>query len=78
MLELRLALQSVKEKKAPGLDGISGEMLKNLGPKCRKKYSSYLMKVGRQESFPNAGRMPKWCLYQNQIKTKAQRMDIAQ
>lgn len=37
ILELEAALSSVKEKRAPGIDGITGELLKNLGHKGKKK-----------------------------------------
>lgn len=37
MQELETALRSIKEKRAPGIDGVTGEMLKNLGPMGKRK-----------------------------------------
>jgi hypothetical protein len=56
LFKLEGALRTIKSKKAPGPDGISGDMLKHLGVVAKKHFSSST-KAGRPVQCQTVG---KW------------------
>ena len=56
MYELTTAMKKLKKKKAPGKDGITNEMIAQLGPHARKKLLSLFNQSWRTGKLPNQWR----------------------
>ena len=54
MIDTKNAIQSLKNNKAPGLDNISAELLKNGGDTLHKKLFELILIIWRREEKPTA------------------------
>ena len=58
MLELEKALAQVKNKQAPGLDKVSNDMLKHLGPQAKKKLLQLFHASWKTSNIPKHRKKP--------------------